>query len=88
LWADETNTYKSSITTDAQLIDSSGRRLWQGKVTGGSERFGRSLSAENYQETLSDAVVNLVDNLLRNPGFVDALSSAAGGTQPSRSRKH
>ena len=88
LWAEETNTYKSSIATDAQLIDSSGRRLWQGKVTGGSERFGRSLSAENYQETLSDAVVNLVDNLLRNPGFVDALSAPAGGTQPSRSRRH
>jgi hypothetical protein len=88
LWAEETNTYKSSIATDAQLIDSSGRRLWQGKVTGGSERFGRSLSAENYQETLSDAVVNLVDNLLRNPAFVDALNAPAGGAQPSRSRRH
>ncbi len=81
-WVDETNTYKGSIVVDAQLVDASGRRLWGGEVSGNGERFGRSLSAENYQETLSDAAVALVQQLLQSPPFVEALAAA-----PATSRR-
>jgi len=75
-WTDETTTYKTSILASAELTDASGRSsLWRGRVEGNNKRFGRSLKAENYQETLSDAVVDLVNNLLHDPAFVQALNA-------------
>ena len=74
-WTDETSTYKTSILASAELTDASGRSLWRGQVTGNNKRFGRSLKAENYQETLSDAVVDLVQNMLHDPAFGQALNA-------------
>ena len=86
-WTDETSTYKTTIMTDAQLTDPAGHRVWQGVVSGNNERFGRSLKAENYQESLSDAVVNLVGNLLGNSSFVDALNAPAAPVVTPRSHR-
>jgi hypothetical protein len=72
LWVEETNTYKAEITADVVLTDAA-RRLWQGQLTGTNERFGRSLQPENYQETLSDSIVDLV----QTPAFVAALNAPA-----------
>jgi hypothetical protein len=87
-WTDETNTYHTTILADADLTDSAGKSLWRGQVSGNNQKFGRSLSAENYQETLSDAVVDMVQNLLRNPTFVEALNAPPSHTpEPRRSRR-
>ena len=76
-WTKETNTYESEIRATFVVQDRNGRQLWKGTINGTAERFGRSLKAENYQEVFSDGLVDLVQNLLSNPGFRAALGKDA-----------
>jgi len=69
----ETSTYQSELSMVLHCKDAQGKEVWSGAVVGGTERFGRSYKAENYYETLSDAVLRATHNLLSNPGFTDAL---------------
>jgi hypothetical protein len=73
----EDNTYKGSVFLGLTLSDSHGREIWQGTANGRSKRFGHSLSAENYSETLSDALVDAVADLLKSPSFQKAARSQA-----------
>lgn len=75
-WTEEASTYRGSIAANASLVSKGGAPLWSGAVTGQSKRFGRSLSPENYQETFSDASIDLVQSLLANPGLRSALPCA------------
>jgi hypothetical protein len=68
----ETSTYQSELSLVVHCKDAQGKEVWSGAVSGGTERFGRSYKAENYYETLSDAVLRATHNLLSNPGFTDA----------------
>jgi hypothetical protein len=68
----ETSTYHSELSLVVHLKDAQGKEVWSGAVAGGAERFGRSYKADNYYETLSDAVVRATYNLLSNPAFTDA----------------
>jgi hypothetical protein len=70
----ETGTYHSELSLVLHLKDAHGREVWSGAAAGGTDRFGRSYKAENYYETLSDAVVRAAHNLLSNPVFIDAFS--------------
>ena len=72
-WTRETTTYETEVRATVTVQDAQGRELWQGTVNGTAERFGRSLKAENYQEVFSDAMIELVEGLLNNPGFQAAL---------------
>jgi hypothetical protein len=82
-WVEETGTYQGTITADADLRDATGGRLWQGQVSGNNKRFGRSLSADNYDECLSDASIDLVQNLLRNEAFTAGLRAEGSRTRPT-----
>jgi hypothetical protein len=75
-WTQETSTYEAEIRLTIAVRDCGGRQLWKGTINGTAERFGRSLKAENYQEVFSDAMVDLVQSLLGNAGFRDALKRA------------
>ena len=75
-WTQETNTYEAEIRLTITVRDRGGRQVWKGTINGTAERFGRSLSAENYQEVYSDSMVDLVQSLLGNAGFRDALKRA------------
>jgi hypothetical protein len=77
-WAKETNTYESEIRATFIVQDRGGKQLWKGTINGTAERFGRSLSAENYQEVFSDGMVDLVQNLLSNQKFREALGKSPG----------
>ena len=68
----ETSTYQSELSLVVHLKDAQGKEVWSGAVAGGTERFGRSYKAENYYETLSDAVIRATHNMLSNPAFTDA----------------
>jgi hypothetical protein len=70
----ETGTYQSELSVVLHLKDAHGKEVWSGAAAGGTERFGRSYKAENYYETLSDAVIRTTHNLLSNPAFTDAFS--------------
>jgi hypothetical protein len=76
-WTQEGNTYEAEVRATVTVQDASGRQLWKGTVNGTAERFGRSLSEENYQEVFSDAMVNMVEGLLNNAGFRAALKRDA-----------
>ena len=75
-WTQETNTYETEVRLTITVRDRGGRQVWKGTVNGIAERFGRSLKAENYQEVFSDAMIDLVQSLLGNPSFRDALKRA------------
>jgi hypothetical protein len=70
----ETGTYHSELSLVLHLKDANGKEIWSGAAAGGTERFGRSYKAENYYETLSDAVLRATQNLLSNPAFTEAFS--------------
>jgi hypothetical protein len=76
-WTQETSTYETEVRLTLTVRDRAGRQLWKGTVNGTAERFGRSLKAENYQEVFSDAMVDLVQSLLGNQSFRDALKRGA-----------
>jgi hypothetical protein len=73
-YVDETDTYKGDVRLLVTLTNASGKAVWTGTTGGSSTRFGRSYKAENYYETLSDSLIEATYNLLKNPGFHDALA--------------
>jgi len=70
----EVNTYGGEIAVLIHVKNSAGKELWSGVVSGDSTRWGRSYSAANYYETISDMVLSATHNLLANAGFHDALA--------------
>jgi hypothetical protein len=80
-WTEESSMYRGMITVNVGLKTALGKVLWQGGGGGSSNRFGRSLKPENYQEAFSDAVVDLVQNLLKNQDFMNALRSPDAPSQ-------
>jgi hypothetical protein len=72
----ETNTYKSEVAIHLTVVGRSGKTLWNGVVSGEATRFGRSYKLENYEEVLSDAVVNTVSSMLQSAEFQSALSGS------------
>lgn len=70
----ETDTYVGDVRIRATLRTASNKIVWQGIVGGTAEHFGRSYKPENYYETLSDSLIHLVENLLRDPDFRKALA--------------
>jgi len=70
----ELNTYVGDISLLVHVKNSAGKELWTGLVAGDSSRFGRSYSAENYYEAISDMVVKAANNLVSTAGFHDALA--------------
>jgi hypothetical protein len=70
----EVSTYGGDIALLIHVKNSAGKELWTGVVTGDSTRWGRSYSAANYYETMSDMVLSAIHNLLATAGFHDALA--------------
>ena len=69
----EMSTYNGEISLLIHVKNSAGKELWSGIVNGDSTRWGRSYSAANYYETMSDMVLRATYNLLANAGFREAL---------------
>jgi hypothetical protein len=69
----EVNTYGGELSIMVHLKNTAGKELWTGVVAGDSTRWGRSYSAENYYETMSDMLLRGAFNLLSSPGFREAL---------------
>lgn len=70
----ETNKYSGDVRIDFLVTDPTGKTLWQGTTGGTSNRIGLSYRADNYYESLSDALVITTDTLLRDPGFQAAIA--------------
>jgi hypothetical protein len=76
-WTQETGTYKGDVQSSVTVMDKAGKTLWKGNVSGSTGKFGRSLSAENYQEVYSDCTLKMIQGLLDNATFRKSLDKAA-----------
>jgi hypothetical protein len=74
-FVNESDQYVGNVTVYVTLSNASGKVLWQGIAGGGANNFGRSYKADNYYETLSNAVLKLSNSMLNGPGFHSALQS-------------
>jgi hypothetical protein len=70
----ETDQYSGEVRLDILVIDAAGKTLWEGTSGGTSTRVGFSYRADNYYESLSDALTIATDRLLREPGFEAAIA--------------
>ncbi len=70
----EGGSYDGSVILDVTVSDRSGKVLWQGTVWGTNQTFGRSYHLDNYQQVLSDALIDAANSLLKNPGLRDSLT--------------
>lgn len=70
----ESQTYDSDVGVKITLEAPDGTVLWEGLANGSATRFGRSYRADNYYETLSDAVLQAAFDLLQNDAFRKALA--------------
>lgn len=74
-FVEEKDTYKGSVVVHLTLRNSAGRVLWEGDVSGTASTFGRSYSLENYNQVLSDSVVDATTTLLKDHDFRSALTA-------------
>ena len=47
-WVEETGTYKTDVRATVGVSNKAGQQLWKGTVNGGTSKWGKSLSGENY----------------------------------------
>ena len=73
LWVREENTYKGELRVRVRVLDSSGAERANLVGTGAASRWGSSMDEENYQETLSDCVVDVIQNLVKEGNLLAAL---------------
>jgi len=69
----ETSMYRGEVSVLLHVKNSAGKEIWTGVIGGAAERFGRSYRLDNYQETMSDMVLQTAYNLLASSGFREAL---------------
>ena len=74
-FVEETDHYNSAVILQLTVVDRKGTKLWSGLATGEARHFGHSYKLENYYEGLSDAIVEVVNSMLHNPGLQRALST-------------
>jgi hypothetical protein len=69
----ETSMYRGEVSVLLHVKNSAGKEIWTGVIGGAAERFGRSYRLDNYEETMSDMVLQAAYSLLASPGFREAL---------------
>ena len=70
----EGGSYVGSVVLTVTVCDRGGKVLWQGTVWGTNETFGRSYHLDNYQQVLSDSLIDVADNLLKTPALRNSLT--------------
>jgi len=71
----ETDKYSGEVNIDFLVTDPAGKILWKGMTGGTSTRTGLSYRAENYYQSLSDALTIATNGLLRQSDFEAAIAS-------------
>jgi hypothetical protein len=69
----EESVYKADVALKVRLLSKSNEVVWQGLISASATNFGRSYSAENYYEGLSNATIIAVHELLMNEQFKQAV---------------
>lgn len=71
----ETDQYVGNVSLHIVATDPAGKTLWDGTASGESSRFGRSYRAENYYQSLSDALSAATSDLLKDSAFQTAVAA-------------
>ena len=71
-WVEEEGTYLGEIRLRVVVFNSAGQPTGDAVVSGTANRWGRSLSEENYQETFDSALRDAIENLFKDPRFQGA----------------
>ena len=74
-WVVEGNDYLAKLNTIVDVTDQSKKVLWRGPIFEGSKDWGRSLTAEFYNQSLSNATLKMVQNLINNPAFKEVIGA-------------
>ena len=72
-FAEETDKYHGTALLSVALVAPDGSFVWKKQVQGKSEQGGRDHSEDNYNETLSAALVDMMGQLLKGRDFETAL---------------
>lgn len=72
-WVVEGGTYNAAVNAVLEVKDAGGTSLWSGPAGGVDGTWGRSLSVENYQQTLSAATVKMLNKFFEDTGFRQTL---------------
>lgn len=70
----EKDNYSGSVVLNVTVSDHNGKVLWQGTAWGSNQTFGRSYHLDNYQQVLSDSLVDAANNLLKSQALREALT--------------
>lgn len=70
----EGDNYDGSVVLNVTVADRSGKVLWHGTAWGTNETFGRSYHLDNYQQVLSDSLIDAANNLLKDPALRSSLA--------------
>lgn len=73
-FVNEKDSYSGTVRLNITVSDRNGKVLWQGTVWGANDTFGRSYHLDNYQQVLSDSLIDAANNLLKSPALRDALT--------------
>lgn len=73
LFAEETDEYHGSAKLAVTLVGADGAEVWKKELVGKSSQSGRDHSEDNYNETLSAALVDVMKQLLTGRDFETAL---------------
>jgi hypothetical protein len=68
-YVEESDTYKGDVRMTVTLTNAAGKAVWTGTTGSSAQRFGRSYKAENYYETLSDALLDAAGRAMSDEGF-------------------
>ncbi len=85
LFVTEGNTYVANARLRFRLESRAGEALWEGLAAGDATRWGRSLSTDNYNEEISDALKKAYADLLSNVALQDAWAGRAKGARAGQS---
>jgi len=69
----EKSTYKTNVALNIKIKSNSGKILWEGMISGKSNKFGASYKENNYHEGLSNAIIDVAYSMLKNDQIRQAL---------------
>lgn len=69
----EGEVYDGQATVLMTVSEAKGSSVWKGVAAGRAKRWGRTFSADNYMETLSDAYARALGSMFADEGFQAAV---------------
>jgi len=69
----EESTYKADVGLKIRLRSKTGDVVWEGMIAVSNKRWGASYKADNYYELLSNSCIDVVQGLLKNDAFIQAV---------------